>query len=121
MVLNVVLIFATRESTARKAAQLQVRKPYQNVAKTYQRQSWRRLETYRNRIEIVSSPYPNRKPSENRNRKDYASDWSLVLLGPDYTILQKLYSDDTTLYYARLRYTILYSTLLYTITIIIKP
>ena len=79
---------ATRESTARKAARLQVRKPYQNPSehiKTSPGGGWRRIEivlksyqnrneivskSCQNRIKIVSKPYPTRKPYQNRNRKD---------------------------------------------------
>ena len=79
---------ATRESTARKAARLQVRKPYPNPSehiKTSPGGGWRRIEivlksyqnrneivskSCQNRIKIVSKPYPTRKPYQNRNRKD---------------------------------------------------
>ena len=60
--------------TARKAARLQVRKPYQEPSKhikTSPGGGWRR-------IEIVSKPYPQREPYQNRNRKDHSNNITIV-------------------------------------------
>ena len=69
MILNMVLGFRYAGKHGSASGSAASKKTIsKTIANTYQNQSWRRLETYRKHIEIVSNSYQNRVQIVNQRK-----------------------------------------------------